>query len=143
LKTQRIALDRLYHPLVLGRLLNNRARLEGDAESYGMLDMFTQVRRAIWGEIVGPGNVNSFRRQLQMAHLEKIISIYLSNPGKYPDDARTLAARDLSVLHEAARTAASSSTINDMSRAHFAEVARRIESARNARMDFASSEKKK
>jgi hypothetical protein len=87
LRAQNTALARLYSPLVIGRLLNNLERFPPDDDKYTMHDMFTEVRRAIWGEIVGPENVNSFRRQLQLSHLDRIIGIYMSLPSRYPADA--------------------------------------------------------
>ncbi|UCC44303.1 MAG: zinc-dependent metalloprotease [Candidatus Zixiibacteriota bacterium] len=136
LGAQESALSRLYSAWILQRLINNLERYKEGEEKYTMYDMFTEVRRAIWGEIVGPENVNSFRRQLQLAHLDRIINIYLSRRGVLPPDARTLAANDLDILENAARAAAGSSAINDMTVAHFKEVLRQIESAKEAKRQY-------
>jgi hypothetical protein len=133
---QQIALSRLYSPYVVGRLLNNIERVSEGDETYTMYDMFTDVRRAIWKEIVQPRNVNSYRRQLQLAHLNWIMNIYLSGAPLYPTDARTLAANDLEVLEGAARRAADAAGLNDMSRAHYREVLRQIRSTREARRSY-------
>lgn len=129
LARQAEALARLYSPFTLGRLMNNEQRMAPGEDFYSMLEMFTEVRRAVWGEIVTPENVNSFRRQLQLTHLNMIKSIYLSNPAAYPTDARTLAANDLDVLYRAAQAAVGSSSIDDMTRAHFKQVIREIDAA--------------
>jgi len=136
LYVQRSALNTLYSPITVGRLLNNLARYKPGDDIYTMHDMFTDVRRAIWGEIVGPSNVNSQRRQLQLNHLGRITAIYLSSSAVYPSDARTLAANDLDILEKAAQKAAEATTIDDMSRAHFKEVLRQIEAAKGAKRDF-------
>jgi hypothetical protein len=133
LNIQRRAIDALYVPRTLARLLNNLSRVPDGEPKYTMHDMFTQVRRSIWSEIVTPEDVGSIRRQQQLYHLRRIISIYLSNATVYPSDALTLAANDLDVLEDAARRASESTSINEMSRAHFKEVSRQIESARSAR----------
>ena len=101
-----------------------------------MHNMFRDVRQAIWGEITGPSNVNSHRRQLQLAHLTRIVRIYLSGSFMYPSDARTLAANDLDILESAAKRAVNSTAINDMSKAHFKEVLRQIEAAKNSEREY-------
>jgi len=136
MSVQNYAIYILYSPQSIGRLLNNQERYGDNDEGYTMYDMFTDNRRAIWGEVSGPSNVNSHRRQLQLAHLNKIIDIYLSGAWAYPADARTLAANDLDILEEASRTASTFSAINDMSRAHFKEVLRQIRAAKNSEREY-------
>jgi hypothetical protein len=129
-------LSRLYSPFVLGRLINNVERFQPDEEKYTIYDMFTDVRRAVWSEIVEPQNVNEYRRHLQLAHLDRIIDIYLSSPLRMPSDARTLAANDLDILEEAAGKAIQSTAIDGMTKAHFKEVFRQIEAAKRARREY-------
>lgn len=136
LRAQQIALSRLYSPQLIGRLLNNQLRVGNGTESYTMADMFTNVRRAIWTEVTGPREVNSFRRQLQMAHLFWVLNVYLSRTSLYPSDARTLAANDLDILEAAARKAAGASGLDNMSRAHYKEVIRQITAAKEARRSY-------
>ena len=136
LSIQNTALNILYNPRTLGRLVNNLDRYKKGEERYTMHDMFRDTRRAIWGEISGPSNVNSHRRQLQLAHLTRIARIYLSGSFMYPADARTLAANDLDILESAAKKAANSAAINDMSKAHFKEVLRQIKAAKNSEKEY-------
>jgi hypothetical protein len=136
LSVQNGALSMLYSPYILGRLVDNQERYQQGQERYTMYDMFTDVRRAIWPEVATPQNVNDFRRQLQLLHLQKIISIYLGTPSAYPFDALTLAANDLDVLETAAKKALESSSIDGMTRAHFKEVLRQIAAAKGAKRDF-------
>ncbi len=138
LSVHNLALRMLYSPYVLGRLINNQERYKEGQERYTMYDMFMDVRRAIWSEIVTPENVNSFRRQLQLLHLNKVIAIYLSNPSSYPSDARTLASNDLDILEGAIKKAVSSSAIDGMTRAHFKEVLRQVSAAKGAKREFAT-----
>jgi hypothetical protein len=142
LGAQNIALRMLYSTYVLNRLVNNQERYKVGQERYTMYNMFTDVRRAIWSEIVAPENVNSFRRQLQLLHLKRIVDIYLSDSFSYPSDARTLAANDLDILEEAVKRAVGSSAIDGMTRAHFKEVLRQISAAKGAKRDFTVVEKK-
>lgn len=136
LNIQNNSLMNLYGPYILGRLLNNQERIADNVERYTMYDMFQDVRRTIWSEVTTPSNVNSFRRQLQLSHLNRIIAIYLSNTTAYPHDALTLAGNDLDVLHKAAKKAVNSSAINAMTKAHFKEVIRQIDAAKGSKRDY-------
>ncbi|MEE8575776.1 MAG: zinc-dependent metalloprotease, partial [candidate division Zixibacteria bacterium] len=136
LGVHQLALSRLYSPFVIGRLLNNTARVaDGDA-IYSMHNMFTDLRRSIWSEMINPSNTNSYRRQLQLAHLNRIMGIYLSGAAVYPTDARTLAANDLDILEGVAKSAVNSSSVDEMTKAHFKEVKRQIASAKDASRDY-------
>lgn len=136
LNVQATAINNLYYPLTLQRLVGNLARVPDNEPKYTMYDLFTDVRRAIWGEMITPSNVNEYRRQLQLYHLRRIISIYLSNASMYPSDALTLAANDLDILDQAARAAVNSNAIDAMTKAHFKEVTRQIAAARAAQRDY-------
>ncbi|MDD5426483.1 MAG: zinc-dependent metalloprotease [candidate division Zixibacteria bacterium] len=136
LNIQTTALNKLYDPYTLGRLLNNLVRLNKDDKRYTMYDLFRDTRQALWSEMMELAEVNSFRRQLQLAHLNILTNIFLSSPGRYPADALTLAANDLEILYEGTLKAAKASSLDPMSRAHFSEVKRQIESARNAQKSF-------
>ncbi|PWB73008.1 hypothetical protein C3F09_05820, partial [candidate division GN15 bacterium] len=138
MRIQALALDRLYSPYVLGRLLNNAVRYNPGETPYLMTDMFTDMRKGIWSEALTPRSVNSFRRQLQLAHLEELISIYLSSQSTFPTDARTLASNDLNVLESSCSRAAESPTIDAMTKAHFREVVRQITAAKKAQRDYGS-----
>jgi hypothetical protein len=136
LNIQQRAVNALYIPRTLARLLNNLSRVPDNQPKYTMYDLFTELRRSIWSEIVAPNNVSSLRRQLQLYHLRRIIFIYLSNASVYPSDALTLAANDLDILKSAAENAVRSSAINEMTRAHFKEVLRQIDAAHSADRNY-------
>ncbi len=128
---QYLAISRLYSPQVTGRLVNNLEKFKPGEEKFTMFDMFTDLRKAIWGEAFTPANVNDYRRPLQLIHLQRLIDIYLSAPGVYPFDARTLAANDLDLIEQAASKAATAG-VDGMSQAHFKEVVRQIQAAKRA-----------
>ena len=132
LAMQNTALYQLYSPYVLGRLQNNLARLKPGEPAYTMYDLFTDLRGAIWAELESGRPVNSFRRQLQLSHLNILSNIYLSGPTRYPMDARTLASRDLTVLEQKAREALKQGRLDGMTRTHYKEVLRQIAAAREA-----------
>lgn len=135
LTVQNLALNRLYNPMLLGRLVNNLERYADGDERYTMYDMFGQLRREIWNELENGRNINSYRRQLQIAHLNKLTDIYLSHASQYPADARTLAGNDLDLIETAAKRA-SNLSLDGMSAAHVKEVLRLITAAKNASRDY-------
>jgi hypothetical protein len=135
LSIQETALSRLYAPVLLSRLQDNIQRFKPGEQPYTMHELFGDVRRSIWGDGM-PANTNTFGRQLQMGHLARLINIYLSPTLEYPPDARTLAANDLDMIESVAQRAGASSSLDDMTRAHFKDVTRQIQAARNARMDY-------
>jgi len=139
LRIQTTAIDRLYSPFVVGRLLNNSVRYGAGEIPYLMVDMFTDMRMGIWAEALAPKSVNSFRRQLQLAHLEKLINVYLSSQATYPSDARTLAANDLNLLERACARAGALPGLDAMSQAHFKEVIRQIQGAQKAQREYGST----
>ena len=136
LRIQNLALNRLYSPYILRRLIDNLERYQPGEKPYTMYEMFGDIRRAIWGELDKPENVNSFRRQLQIVHLNRLIQIYLSGMYTFPADARTLAANDLNTLESRIKQAVKSSAIDNMTRAHLKEVLRQIEAAKGARKNY-------
>ncbi len=136
LSVQRYALSILYSPYILGRLVNNQLRYAAGADRYTMDNMFTDVRRSIWSEIVGPENINSFHRQQQLVHLNIIAGIYLGSSAIYPADARSLAANDLDVIETTVKKNVNSSALDNITKAHFKEVLRQIEAAKGAKRTF-------
>nr|HPI32265.1 zinc-dependent metalloprotease [candidate division Zixibacteria bacterium] len=133
---QNAVLSRLYDPLTLGRLRNNLARVAPAADRYTMYDMFSDVRGSIWSELAQAQTINSFRRQLQLLHLQRLIQIYLSDAAAFPSDARTLAANDLDLIGTAAARAAASGKLDGMSLAHCKEVVRQIDAAKGAMRQY-------
>jgi hypothetical protein len=123
LSIQETALSRLYAPVLLSRLQDNIQRFKPGEQPYTMHELFGDVRRSIWGDGM-PANTNTFGRQLQMGHLARLINIYLSPTLEYPPDARTLAANDLDMIESVAQRAGASSSLDDMTRAHFKDVTR-------------------
>jgi len=136
LSIQNTALDRLYSPHVLGRLVNNIERFAEGQDKYTIFDMFTQVRKSIWSELDSPRSINSYRRQLQLSQLNDIITIYLSPIGQYPYDARSLASNDLEIIAASARLAAGSSALDGISQAHCKEVNRQIQAAQETKRSY-------
>ena len=138
LALQSLPMDRLFHPIVLSRLVDIETRYEGK-DKFTAAEMFAAVRQAIWSEIDSRGNVNSFRRNLQRKHLTTLIGLAVQSDPAVPEDARTLARADLieirrgidALLGRAGKPAAA---LDAVTRAHLDETRARITAALEAGM---------
>jgi len=128
---QRIALDRMYDPVSLRRMVDLPLHYENGEELFALADMFKELRLAIWDEVYASRNINSFRRNLQRVHLGILISLVL-RPGDAPEDALSLARADLVSLRIALIEALRSNALDAITRAHLEETLARVNAALDA-----------
>ncbi len=139
---QGFLLSDLLHPERLHRMVDAPARAEGE-EVYTMGELFGTLTGAIWSEVTGSGSpreMDSFRRNLQRAHLSQLEDLLLMDevPGfggtvSVPEDARSLARLELSELSERLDAVlASEASLSRETRAHLAESKARIDRALEA-----------
>jgi hypothetical protein len=98
LSLQKGVLDRLLHPIVLGRVLDAEVK---DADPFTISMLFAGLQDSIWEETKGAGanlNVNSYRRALQREHLSRMTGMVLRTQPDLPEDARTMARLSLTTL---------------------------------------------
>ncbi len=148
LNVQRLALDRAYHPIVLNRLQDLALHYDQGQQPFTMAEVFQQMRETIWSEVNAGQNVNSFRRNLQRAHLAKLIGLVVkptgapfftpysgTNPAGTimpPEDASTLARADLVALQKSLSAALNNTGLDASTRAHLEESQARIAAALSA-----------
>ena len=130
LSIQRGPLSALYHPLLLGRMQDVGLWARGDV--FGMPELFDGLREAIWAELDSGSNINSFRRNLQRLHLDRVVVLVVKPPRDAPADATSLARADLVVLKTAIRNTLSPNGLDRHTRAHLEESAARIDAALKA-----------
>jgi hypothetical protein len=129
LVSQKRTLDRLFHPVVLSRVLDSEMLMEQDAFRLG--ELFTSVQNAIWAETRQPNgslNVNTYRRSLQREHLRKLMNMVLRDAA-VPEDARSLARYGLQTLKAQLQRALAAPKMGLETRAHLAETISRIDEA--------------
>ena len=97
-----------------------------------MADLFKRLRRGIWTELQSSGNVDSYRRNLQLEHLKILQTIYLSTGATFPQDARSLAYNDLSVISGAIDGIVRGGGTDAMTTSHLKRVASDIRATMNA-----------
>jgi hypothetical protein len=148
LSVQRGVLQRLYHPVTLGRLVDNELRFNGGEKPFKMAEMFSSTRGAIWAELDrGAADIPSLRRNLQREHLKALIRLALRQPAPAasgsssnpfappppppaPEDATTLARASLSQIQSKVRaTLVSGRALDTTTRAHLQETQARIAAA--------------
>ena len=134
LRIQRRPIDRFYDPTLLSRLQDLELRYQGD-ETFGMVNLFTGLRQAIWAELETGDSIDSFRRNLQRAQLQKLIGLVLRPAGGTPEDARTLARADLQTIAAQIEARLGGSGLDAYSRAHLEETKARIEAALEAGLE--------
>ena len=122
----------LLHPERLGRIIDNAARMPENPYRAG--ELFSTLTDAVWSELETGASVNSFRRNLQRAHLERLEALLLHDEVSgtpVPADARSLARYELSRLSDRLEEA-SSQRQDQATRAHLAEAQARIDQVLSA-----------
>jgi len=130
-RIQNEALDKVYDPLILSRLQDLEVKYPVGAERFTMAELFAGIRTAVWAELAGPGEVNSFRRSLQRAHVDRLIKLVVNPPNNAPEDASTLARADLVTLNGKIQGALHRGH-DALTRAHLEETQARIQAALDA-----------
>jgi hypothetical protein len=135
---QATRLNQLLDPGRLQRLIEQEAFDPRGA--YRLVDLFDDLRRALWSELEGTGAIDVYRRNLQRAHIERLEFLLTQEPPALPpqaqglarnpvdvsqSDIRALARAQLTELEAAARRRLAT-TRDRMIRYHLADVAARI-----------------
>ena len=104
LNNQRQVLERLFYPNVLARIQDAELKFD-KADALTMPELFSEITDAVWSELGrkldGKRSLNSdsfissFRRGLQREHLKILVKLVLEVDSGTPEDARSLAWRDL------------------------------------------------
>jgi hypothetical protein len=126
-------LGSLYHPLRLARMQDSALMLDNPADAFTMADLFVGIRSSLWSELDSGSNINTFRRDLQRAHADRLIRMTLRASAAMPADARSLARADLVHLKGQIEKALGGS-LDHSTKAHLEETHARIGQALDAPM---------
>ena len=86
---QRLALSRLFDYKIHNRIIDNK--LKSESEDIFELDyLFNEISSSIWEELDAKENISSFRRQLQIMHINYLTKVYLDENNKFPYDSESL-----------------------------------------------------
>ena len=138
-------LEELLHNGRLARMIDNTVRMPDGEESYTVAELFRTVTDGVWSELGqaprAPRNIDSFRRNLQRAHIEvmsaKLLDLRPTPTARpAPEDARSLARLELTRLSRRLATAASAGSLDVETRAHLAESRARVDRALTASLEL-------
>jgi len=123
----------------MARLIENETA--NGADAYTLIQMMRQLRKGIWEELPSGRKIDTYRRNLQKAHIDRLAYLMTAeNQGKKPafggyqkstvvntsqSDIRSLARAELNILKRDIRNAASR-TSDSMSKYHLQDTAERI-----------------
>jgi hypothetical protein len=127
-------LSDLYHPIKMSRLQDLELKYPDPNDRFTLADMFVGVRKAIWAELDSGAAINSFRRNLQRAHLKHLVRLVLKPEKGTPEDGVTLARADLTDLAGRIDRALGGDGLDYTTRAHLEETQARIRQALEAQM---------
>jgi hypothetical protein len=131
------ALNALLDPGRLQRLIESELF---DDDAYPLVAYLDDVKDGVWAELDAAGPIDTYRRNLQRAHLERLEWLMTEEPPAPPaflgnqvtrvnvsqSDIRPLARAQLAALRAASQTAAGR-TSDRVTRAHLEDVVARIE----------------
>lgn len=125
----------IYNPTTLARINDIEKLYKSGEDVYTMTEMFQDVRRAIWAEVISGKNVNAYRRNLQREHLATLVDMVTDRTSPYPADARTLARVDLRTL-KGALSSALGGNPDTITRGHLEESLATVNAALEASMEI-------
>lgn len=124
----------------LARLIENETMNGSDA--YTFIEMMRDLRRGVWSELRAGRKIDTYRRNLQKAHIDRLAYLMTAkSEGKKPDfggyqkstvintsqsDIRSLARAELNIIKREARNAIGR-TSDTMSKYHLQDVVERID----------------
>ncbi|MGV3684192.1 MAG: zinc-dependent metalloprotease [Daejeonella sp.] len=130
----------------LSRVIDNSVK--NGSEAYGMDELFADLRKGIWSELRSGSNINTYRRNLQRAHIERISYLLNENEPALPgqpqgqqsalspqmdvsqSDVRPMARYELKILATEVK-AARPKFSNSLIQSHLDDILVRIEEALN------------
>ncbi|MEQ9405395.1 MAG: zinc-dependent metalloprotease [Cyclobacteriaceae bacterium] len=122
-------LNRLTREEMLMRMVENEALNGSDA--YTMTSLFTDMRQGIWGELYNGSAIDTYRRNLQKEHINRLGELMNLEEDKYANsDIPSIAMATLSRLERDVRNGISRQ--NDAkSRFHLQDIQKRIDAILN------------
>lgn len=142
LEIQSALLEALTRPVLFARIQDAELKY-GEDRVVAIPELLGTLTRTVWSEVYdGGGSIPGMRRDLQRAHLDRLVEILLSEGEGTPADARSVARMELAGLRNAIQEAleAGSGAHGDAApgaytRAHLEESLARIRAALDAGLE--------
>jgi hypothetical protein len=137
LDLQSALLEQITDPMVFARIRDAEMKF-GTAEVLTIPELLDSLADAIWSELRTSTSVPAMRRDLQRAHLERMIQLVTDAPSGTPADARSVARMTLEDLGNGLTTALGSPNLDAYTRAHLNESRVRVERALSAGIELSN-----
>jgi hypothetical protein len=139
---QGAVLSQLLDPAVLARIRDAELRAAPNEDVFTIPELFDSLATSLWSEALAPSSraeparISSVRRDLQRAHLNRMIAMIVSPPAGLPEDARAVARMTLTTLGAQLDRALTrgGDRLDPYSRAHLTDSRERIAQALDAPM---------
>jgi hypothetical protein len=137
LDLQVMLLDQITDGTVFARIRDAEMKF-GDAEVLTIPELMDSLSDAVWSEVRGGASVPSMRRDLQRAHLDRMIALVTDAPSGTPADARSVARVTLEDLANDLAAALRGRSLDAYTRAHLNESRVRVERALAAGLELSN-----
>jgi hypothetical protein len=130
-------LAQLTHAMRLARIRDAELRF-GAENVLTVPELMEELTRAVWSEVRDPpgANIAAMRRDLQRAHLDRLVEILIPRDERMPADARAVARMSLADLERRlAQRLANPGRYDAYSRAHLEESRARLQKALDAGLE--------
>ncbi len=129
-------LNQITSPWVFSRI-RDAERKFGPGGALPIPTLMESLTRAVWNEVwASPRNINSMRRDLQRAYLDRMSDLVATAETRMPGDGRSVARiRLIDLRGRVNRALASGGGLDAYTRAHLTEARARIDKALEAGMD--------
>ncbi len=137
-RLQASLLAQVTHPMALARIRDAEVRY-GPAQVLTIPELMQGLTETIWSETrTAPGrNVTSMRRDLQRAHLDRMIELVIDAPERTPPDARAVARMQLAdIARRITQRLTPPHNFDAYTLAHLTESKARIERALDAGLEI-------
>jgi hypothetical protein len=137
-----LIVDRLMHPVILGRVQNAEMLYAPGLERFTLPELMGRTSDAVWAELeadvptTGGEMISRFRRGLQRRHLDNLVALALRPAPGAPADATSLARLELTELAGKIEGALSGNSLGPLTEAHLRESLRLIQRALEAELDL-------
>ncbi len=126
LNQQKWILWRLFHPIIMGRLIDQE---KISSSAFTLENLFDSIKNGVWSELKTNQPISVRRRNLQKAYIDYVINILLKSDSEIPEESRSLAYLYLTNLRKEINSKKPSDIYEDF---HLKECSSRIEKAINS-----------
>lgn len=134
---QKTALTRLFSATMLKRVANNEFKATATEKPFTLPYLFSTVGSNVWAEIPAKSNVDSLRRNLQRAYVDRMVDIALQ--GGVNADAQMLAWNELRAMKTKLTAAKTVPTLDTYTKAHYSDSLDKITRTLDARVTLGQS----